>query len=186
MVDLRPAIQFAAAHLPGAVNVPNGKSFLAWSGAVLPPDRDLVLFAADTERPAAQHAARELALIGFDRVLGVVAAGDAGAMSATLPSVPAASLGAQAPASATLLDVRNPSEWSEGHVPGARHIPLTQLAARMDELRGAGPLLVHCQGGSRSAVAASLLQANGFTDVANVAGGFSAWERAGHTPERDG
>ena len=186
VVDMRPATNFATGHLAGAVNVPNGKSFLGWAGAVLPPDRDLVLLVADSEGHAAQHGARDLALIGFDRVLGVLTTAEAGPLSATLPSVAAASLGAHAPASATLVDVRDASEWRDGHVPGARHIPLSQLAARMEELRDAGPLLVHCQGGSRSAVAASLLQANGFADVANVAGGFAAWERAGHTPERNG
>ena len=81
-----------------------------------------------------------------------------------------------------MLDVRNRSEWEEGHVPGARLVPLPELSARLEELRGAGRIAVHCQGGSRSAVAASVLRAAGFADVTNVDGGFAAWLRAGNAP----
>jgi hydroxyacylglutathione hydrolase len=83
-----------------------------------------------------------------------------------------------------VLDVRNRSEWDKGHIPGARHVPLAELPDRLDELRtslhGATKLLVHCQGGSRSAVAASLLAAEGFPGVTNLEGGFGAWQRARH------
>jgi hydroxyacylglutathione hydrolase len=82
----------------------------------------------------------------------------------------------------TVLDVRNRSEWDEGHIPGARHVPLPELTARLDELRDAGPIAVHCQGGSRSAVAASVLAAAGVNDVTNVEGGYAAWVLAGNTP----
>jgi rhodanese-related sulfurtransferase len=81
-----------------------------------------------------------------------------------------------------VLDVRNRSEWEEGHVPGARLVPLPELAARLDELRGLGPIAVHGQGGSRSTVAASMLRASGFADVTNVDGGYAAWVRAGNAP----
>jgi hydroxyacylglutathione hydrolase len=187
VVDVRPPASFAAGHLAGALNVPLGKSFLGWAGSVLPLERDLVLVASAAEHAAAARAARDLSLIGVDRVLGVLAAEKlTRQMRVTLRTVEAPTLGARAPRDATVLDVRNRSEWLEGHVPGARHIPLAELTTRLEELRDSGPVLVHCQGGSRSAVAASVLLANGFSDVSNLAGGFAAWERAGHTPERDG
>jgi hydroxyacylglutathione hydrolase len=94
-----------------------------------------------------------------------------------------------------ILDVRSAGEYNGtevrakhgGHIPGAVNIPLAELVARVHELRAhAGrPIAVHCQGGSRSAVAASVLQANGFSDVSNVQGGYSAWTRAGHRPVTD-
>ena len=66
-----------------------------------------------------------------------------------------------------------------GHLPGARHIPLGRVAASAEELRKAGALVVHCETGSRSAIAASILLARGITSVANLTGGFNAWKEAG-------
>lgn len=187
VVDVRPAASFSAGHLAGSINVPLGKSFLTWAGSVLPTDWDLVLLAPSGARDAALSASRELSLIGLDRVLGVLAPteiGELGVRVVTLGAVPAASLGPAAGGERVVLDVRNRSEWNEGHVPGAVNIPLAELVARLHELRAhAGrPIAVHCQGGSRSAVAASVLQANGFSDVSNVQGGYSAWARAGNRP----
>jgi hydroxyacylglutathione hydrolase len=188
-VDVRPAEEFAAGFLPGSVNVPLGNSFLGWAGSVLPPDRDVVVVATPGLRAAAGQAVRELRLIGIDRVLGVLAperlTTHDGAPLATMPSIPAIALEDEARRGVTVLDVRNRSEWNEGHLPGARLIPLPELASRLDELRGLESIAVHCQGGSRSAVAASLLRAAGFEDVMNVEGGYSAWLQAGNEPAFD-
>ena len=186
-VDVRPAAAFAAGHLAGAINVPLGKSFLTWAGSVIPSDWDVVLIAAPDARDDALAAGREVALIGLDRVLGVLAPpniADLGRAVVTLGAVPAASIGAAAAGDRVVLDVRNRSEWSEGHIPGAVNIPLAELVARVHELRAhvGRPIAVHCQGGSRSAVAASVLQAEGFTAVSNLTGGYSAWARAGNKP----
>ena len=185
-IDVRPSSEFAAGHHRGALSVPLSSSFLGWAGSVIPSDRDIVISASLAQRHAAEQTVRELALIGIDRVLGVLAvdrpeAGSDGALSA-LSSVSAGAIGSEAPRGVTLLDVRNRSEWEEGHIPGARLLPLPELTSRLDELREVGPIVVHCQGGSRSAVAASVLRAAGITDVTNVEGGFTAWLRAGHTP----
>jgi hydroxyacylglutathione hydrolase len=188
LVDVREPADFSVGHLSGALNVPLGKSFLIRAGSVLPDDRDIVLLATPDDRGSAEHAARELSLIGIDRVLGVLAPerlpGLTDSPLSTLASVGADALGASARAGHIVLDVRNRSEWNEGHVPGARLIPLAELTARLEELRGEGPIAVHCQGGSRSAVAASVLQAAGFTDVVNVEGGYAAWLRIGHQSVR--
>jgi hydroxyacylglutathione hydrolase len=185
-VDVRPPAEFAAGHLARSINVPLGNSFLTWAGSVIPPDRDVVLVAAPSIRADARMAMHQLYLIGLSRVLGVLAPERLSSVAATplptLPTVQASALGAGATAGVTVLDVRNRSEWDEGHIPGARHVPLAELTARLDELRDAGPIAVHCQGGSRSAVAASVLAAAGVSDVTNVEGGYAAWVQAGNTP----
>ena len=85
--------------------------------------------------------------------------------------------------SSRILDVRGRSEYEEGHIPNALNIPLGELQQRLDEIPP-GPVVVHCQGGSRSAIAASILQQHGRNDVSNLSGGFSEWERSGNRVER--
>lgn len=69
-------------------------------------------------------------------------------------------------------------------MPGVRHVPLGELAERMGELPLDRPLVVHCQGGGRSAIAASLLESRGAGEIVNLTGGFAEWERAGLPVER--
>jgi hydroxyacylglutathione hydrolase len=187
VVDTRPAAEFAERHRPGSLNVPLGGSFLTWAGSVVPPDRDVVIVTSTDQRAAADQAVRELRLVGLDRVCGVMLFDELAASepAATMPTIPATELTRLSRDGTTVLDVRNRSEWEEGHVPGARLVPLPELAARIDELRGLGHIAVHCQGGSRSAVAASVLRASGLTDVSNVDGGYAAWVRAGNAPSVD-
>jgi len=88
---------------------------------------------------------------------------------------------------ATILDVREPDEWAAGHAPGAVHIPLGDLPARLAELpdTDAGTLAVTCRGGGRSSRAVAWLQQQGF-DVANLDGGMKAWHAAGKPIQADG
>jgi hydroxyacylglutathione hydrolase len=183
VVDTRSPEDFLAEHLEGAINVPLGRSFLTWAGSVLDPARECVLLVSPAERHLAPEAIRDLALIGFDRVLGAMPATDLRALApreiASIPVMPAAKIAAMS--DATIIDVRSEAEWNEGHIPGARHLPLTQLTARADELRDAQPIVVHCQGGARSSVAVSVLHASGIHDVTQADGGYAAWERT-HGP----
>ena len=73
-------------------------------------------------------------------------------------------------------DVRQPSEWQAGHVPGAHHSSGGELPTQLGEVPGDKPVAVYCGSGYRSSVAASLLRRNGHREVYNVIGGFTAWE----------
>ena len=84
---------------------------------------------------------------------------------------------------ARVLDVREDSEWQQGHIPGAVHIPLGQLGSRLGELeafKGADtPVVVVCRSGNRSGMAAVRLRKAGFESVYNLDGGTMAWQQAG-------
>ena len=189
VIDTRPAAVFGAGHVPGTLNIPLNKSFSTWAGWLVSYDIDIQLI-ADDERAMAS-AVRELAMIGLDRVTGwypsavVTAWRDAGrhlGMIATLePATLAPMLAADA---VTLLDVRNRSEWEAGHLPHAHHIPLGHLAARLAEVPRDRPVVVQCQSGARSAIAASHLRRLGRSDVSDLLGGFQRWATEGRPVDR--
>jgi hydroxyacylglutathione hydrolase len=132
---------------------------------------------------------RNLVLIGLDRVAGwwgpdaVTEWSAAGHPMATLPHIDPRDLSSRA-SPPLVLDVRTQSEWDAGHLPGAIHIPLTDLETRLDELPEDGEIVTQCQGGGRSAIAASLLKAHGHTAVSNLEGGYAGWLRAGLPVDR--
>jgi hydroxyacylglutathione hydrolase len=78
-----------------------------------------------------------------------------------------------------LIDVRTPGEYADKHIHGSMNVPLNRLADRITELATDRPLLIHCAGGYRSSIAASLLSERGFKRVSELAGGIVAWEAAG-------
>lgn len=80
---------------------------------------------------------------------------------------------------AVIVDVREPNEWADGHIPGATHIPLGDLQARAGEIASAPEVIFVCWSGARSATAARALEQRGHATVASLAGGMQAWQRAG-------
>ncbi|MDQ3402236.1 MAG: rhodanese-like domain-containing protein [Actinomycetota bacterium] len=99
--------------------------------------------------------------------------------SVTVPDVPA-----QLPPDATLLDVREQDEWDAGHAPQALHIPMGELAGRLDDLPAENSLFVICRSGGRSARVTQYLNANGWEAV-NVDGGMQTWEATGRPVVND-
>jgi hydroxyacylglutathione hydrolase len=170
VVDTRPAQDFADAHRHGALNIPLGGSFLTWAGWLIPYDRDFYVI---TDR--LNEVKRALSLIGLDRIAGHFSA-FAGRGGESVPQLSADELASkQSSNQFVVVDVRNDSEWNQGHIAGAIHIPLGQLAERVNELPANENIVVHCQGGSRSSIAASLLQKLGRKNVANLTGGYRRW-----------
>lgn len=85
----------------------------------------------------------------------------------------------QVPAEAYLLDVREPDEWVAGHAPGATHLPLMDIPARLEEVPRDGDVVVVCRMGGRSAQAVAYLLQNGYDNVVNLDGGMRDWAAAG-------
>jgi hydroxyacylglutathione hydrolase len=168
VADLRERGAFAAAHLPGSLNFEAGPSLATYLGWLIPWGTQLTLI-ADSEPDVAQ-AQRELCRIGIDTV-EAAACGPAsewaqGERLQSFRRADFATLSRQAGNGAVnVLDVRLRNEWRREHLKGALHIPLHQLPDRIGEV-GPGEIWVHCQGGYRAAVAASLLAARGRPVVA--------------------
>ncbi|WP_411575074.1 MBL fold metallo-hydrolase [Streptomyces fradiae] len=187
VVDTRGPQEFAAGHLRGALNIPADGRFAEQAGTVLPADAEL-LVVADQNRE--EEIVTRLARIGFDRVGGYLRSPD-DALAALAEEVTPASRLTVAQVRAALdgdtppvvVDVRNCGERAEhGAVDGALHVALGELPRRLDEIPRDRPLVLHCAGGHRSSIAASLLRHHGFTDVSDILGGYAAWAAQAPAP----
>ncbi|HEY8339293.1 MAG TPA: MBL fold metallo-hydrolase [Egibacteraceae bacterium] len=157
VVDLRDRRAFAAAHLPGTINVAHDQQAATHLGWVLPAGHEVTLLASDDATIAA--AQRDFARIGIDRPAGAAVC-DPAASDGPLRSYPVADFAALAAADGVhVLDVRRRDEWDKGHLRGAQHIPFFDVPARLDEVPRDGPVWVHCASGARAAIVASLLDA---------------------------
>lgn len=194
VIDTRHAADYAAGFIPGTINIPLNKSFSTWAGWLVPFGQDLYLIACGEGTDGTGNvdkAVRDLAMIGLDRVRGyfdadVVAAwAGAGREVATIPQITSAQLANDlAHGTAHVIDVRSNSEWAAGHLPGVNNIPVGLLSERLNEIPRDRPVVVHCQSGARSAIAASILRTAGFTNIMNLTGGFADWQATGNPVER--
>jgi hydroxyacylglutathione hydrolase len=187
IIDTRPTNEFAAKHVVSSINIPYTKSFLTYSGSVLPYDRELYLIVAEG---TAESVIDDLSLIGIDRIGGVYSfrsIDDLKSVGVQMQSTPQLTIDSLRDRLSSngqrVLDVRSLDEWEHGHIPGAIHIPLGLLRSRLGEIPRNAEIVVHCQAGTRSAIAASILQQNGIK-ASILSGGFSEWERSGGDIER--
>ncbi|MGZ8851034.1 MAG: rhodanese-like domain-containing protein [Thermoanaerobaculia bacterium] len=184
VIDTRPATRFATGHVPGTLNLPLNGSFVTWAGWLVPYTADFYVIVDDGPAGQLPELRRALSLVGLDRVAGYfsdAAVAYAAAHGTTLgtidqmtPDELRTALNRLPGEEAAVIDVRHASEWKEGHLPSAIHIPLGHLAERIAEVPADREVVVHCQGGSRSAIAASLLKKLGRQNVANLTGGYKA------------
>ncbi|MFD1019907.1 MBL fold metallo-hydrolase [Thalassobacillus hwangdonensis] len=178
IVDTRSAKAFSEGHIPGTINIPFNKSFANWAGWLIGYDQDIILIANEYDVDEIKLA---LQSIGLDRIVGKVEAKDLAQQSGleTYESVTPEELKEKYKDhdDYVVVDVRNQSEWDEGHMEDANHIMLGTLPDRTDEIPEGKTPVVHCKSGARSAIATSVLQAKGYKDVLNLKGGFDAWAK---------
>lgn len=180
VLDTRGGADFCAGHVPGALQIGLGGQFATWAGIVLGLDQEIVVVADHTEK--AEEARMRLARVGIEGVIGYLDGGmrawaDGGRAVAKLAEVSPQELHARD--GVRIVDVRKQAEWDDGHIASAELRPLTNLASRLEGLDKSQPIAVHCKGGYRSLIAASILQRAGFAEVWNVSGGFDSWTAAG-------
>lgn len=184
VVDARAAMDFAKAHIPGSINIPQAKSFPTYAGTVLSYDKPVAIVAKSRDQALA--AIKQLALIGIDRIAGWAtldvlqqiqsAGGPLEHVKTIDPQALASQLERNGP---RVIDVRGRSEWDEGHLAKATHIYLGELETKMADAKRDEPIVLQCESGTRSSVGASLLMARGFSNVTNLVGGIAAWKKAG-------
>jgi hydroxyacylglutathione hydrolase len=175
ILDLRTPELFARQHLPGAVNVPWSSAFSTWLCMAVPEKQSLWLVLP--EGLPVVSVVEQLALVGYEDILGYSYQPDSNATLVELPTLTAAELAARD--DLAILDVRTPNEWHAGHIANAQHLELAALAQELKGFSSGQPLAVVCGSGMRSSVAASLLKRAGVHTVYNVQGGMQGWMRAG-------
>lgn len=182
LLDVRDPAEFAVDHLAGSINIGLGGQYATWAGTVLNQSTPIVIVA---EPGRQQEAALRLGRIGFDHVKGYLKGG----MEALVhrPDLVESTQRVSAlmvadelacPEQPLVLDVRNPREWEAGHIRGSLNVPLNRLRERMAEIPRNRRIAVHCAGGYRSSIAASILNQSGITNLIEMAGGLAAWEAA--------
>jgi glyoxylase-like metal-dependent hydrolase (beta-lactamase superfamily II)/rhodanese-related sulfurtransferase len=180
VLDTRDPADFAGAHLAGSVNIGLGGSYATWAGTILDRERPLVVIA---ELGRETEAAMRLGRIGFDNVAGFLDGGMQAVdrrpdLLARTERVTAVTLAQQLAGSGPplVLDVRAEREWREARLGGSLNIPLGQLLGRIDELPDGRHVVVHCETGYRSSIAASLLLRARRQRIADLVGGIRAWQ----------
>jgi glyoxylase-like metal-dependent hydrolase (beta-lactamase superfamily II)/rhodanese-related sulfurtransferase len=184
LLDTRDGIDFEGGHLKGTLNIALSGKYATWAGSMLANDKPIVVIA---EEGGEEEAVMRLGRIGFDNVAGYLAGGMS-ALAArddlvertqriTAPALAEWLAGKRPDAGAApiVVDVRSDTEHAGGHIEGSLNIPLTHLDERIGEIPPGRPVAVHCEGGYRSAIAASLLQKLGRANVHDMVGGYKAW-----------
>jgi hydroxyacylglutathione hydrolase len=190
ILDVRPAADFGAGHVPGSLNIGLGGQFAMWAGSLIPISAPIVIVAESAE--GVDEAVTRLARVGVENVAGFLSGGilawdRAGFDVAAVPQITVDELSdlIKGKVELQIVDVRRPPEYQSGHVPGAITAPLSRLreAALTLGLNPSKSTAVICAGGYRSSAATSILQQTGFANLLNVTGGTGAWITAGYEVE---
>jgi hydroxyacylglutathione hydrolase len=183
LLDCRHSTDFEDGHLTASIGIGLEGSFETWCGTLLDPERPIALI-ADPGREG--EAVTRLGRIGFDCVAGYLAGG-IGSLDGAAPDLLVATeritttvlaQRLEQPDAPELIDVRTAAEYAEGRIDGAINLPLATLSTSIGTLDRSRPIVVYCESGYRSAIAASLLRRDGISGVSNLVGGLAAWADA--------
>jgi hydroxyacylglutathione hydrolase len=180
LVDVRSMLAFGGGHISGSLNIGGTPILSIWAGWMLDPEKPILLVMENDDD--LERIVRLFVRTGYTRFAGYLIGGMK-AWDAT--GFPLERIGQMSvhelnerKASLQIVDVRSPGEWKKGHVPGAQHIFVPELAKRMAELDPNKTTAVYCGSGYRASIATSILKPQGFTDLWNVPGSWEAWKKA--------
>lgn len=190
LLDVREAADFEGAHFAGSLNIGLKGKYATWCGSMLSHDQPIVVIA---EPGTEDEAVMRLGRIGFDNVAGFLRDGmrsleshDDLVQSVDRITAPALAEQLATANGPQVVDVRSKKEWQAGHIAGSLNIPLTHLRERLAEVAADRDVVVHCEGGYRSAIGCSLLKSAGRTAVSDLVGGIKAWTASKLPSESDG
>jgi len=190
VLDVRDAQEFTSGFVPNAINIGLNGQFAPWVGALIPDLNQPIALVTPVGKE--EETVLRLARVGYDHCIGYLEGGfgswaASGKEIDTIESISADELArrfAEDP-SLPVFDVRREAEYSAEHVEGTENTPLDDLNEYMAQIPRDRPAYLHCAGGYRSMVAASILRARGFDNLIDVAGGFAAIKATGQVPTTD-
>ena len=187
ILDTRKPEVFAAGHIPGSINIGIDGGFAPWVGTLFPDIKQRLLLVADPGRE--QEVVTRLARVGYDHAMGYLDGGwdawvAAGFDIAHIPSISVdefARMKAEHP-DYGILDVRKPGEYASEHLADAHLLTLDTINGNLHQVNPNREYFVHCAGGYRSMIFASIMAARGYHRLINVEGGMAAIRKSGHFP----
>jgi glyoxylase-like metal-dependent hydrolase (beta-lactamase superfamily II)/rhodanese-related sulfurtransferase len=178
VLDTRHQNEFVKEHIPNSIFIGIDGSFAPWVGALIPDLQQPIVFIAEEGRE--EEIVTRLSRVGYDNTLGYLKGGvsawkAAGKETDSLKSIPASEFATELKSGGlTVLDVRKPTEFQSEHVENAQNFPLDFINDNFDELDKDQTYHVHCAGGYRSVIAASIMKSRGIHNLVDIAGGFKA------------
>ncbi|WP_138482802.1 MBL fold metallo-hydrolase [Dyadobacter bucti] len=176
ILDTRSESDFAKGFIPNSINIGIDGGFAPWVGALIPDLKQNLLIVTEPGRE--EEVVTRLARVGYDYTIGYLNGGfesweKAGKETDSVVSISAEEFEERFGAGEiAVIDVRKPDEFESGHIKGAKNLPLDYINDLMKEFSKNQSLYIHCAGGYRSMIAASILKSRGFDDVINIEGGF--------------
>lgn len=178
VIDVRNKINFAYGHLPDSINIQGNNSFATWMGWFLNYEEQFILIA---EPGQMEDLTRKLMRIGLDNVYGYLPIENLGSLSLKLGWEVNEILKLEDfqkhlnQPDSQIIDVRGSGEYNAGHIEGAKHVFIGTIEEHLDQFSKDKTIVIHCQGGDRSAIAHSILKKHGFENVKNYMGGMNEW-----------
>ena len=182
VIDARNKVDFAAGFIPDSINIQGNNSFATWAGWFLNYEEKFILLADESQL---DDLTRKLMRIGLDNIMGYVPSTKSWTeVGGTLEKANVISLAEFKPMldanNLQVIDVRNETEYKAGHIKEAEHIFVGKLLDNLDKIQKDKKVVIHCQGGDRSAIAYSLLAKNGFKNIQNYSAGMNEWVNEGN------
>ena len=182
VIDARNKVVFAAGFIPDSINIQGNNSFATWAGWFLNYEEKFILLADENQL---DDLTRKLMRIGLDNIMGYVPSTKSWTeVGGTLEKANVISLAEFKPMldanNLQVIDVRNETEYKAGHIKEAVHIFVGKLLDNLDKIQKDKKVVIHCQGGDRSAIAYSLLAKNGFKNIQNYSAGMNEWVNEGN------